>query len=110
MDHNIDWEEHWGNIFKPVHIIGWWNETDSYVDGYIFIMEYITDTQNPGSEYMYIRNRNVYYEWVRMCHWTVLLIKINTFNLITPIFTVSCNGFTCIITVSLLNTCSNEQT
>ena len=53
-------------------------------------------------------NINVDYEWVIMCHWTVLLIKINTFNMITPIFTVACKKCPCIRTVTLLNTRSNE--
>ena len=55
-------------------------------------------------------NSNVDSEWVRMCHWTVRLIRINNFNLRTPIFTVACNKFPYIITFTLLNTRSNEWT
>ena len=43
-----------------------------------------------------------------MCHWTVGLIKSNTLNMITPIFTLDCNKCLCIITVVFLNTWSNE--
>ena len=57
---------------------------------------------------MHIRDINVDSEWSIICHWTVGLIKINTFNIITPIWTVVCNNFTFIITVAFLNTCSNE--
>ena len=57
---------------------------------------------------MHNRDSNVYSEWVRMCHWTVWLIKINTFNLGIPICKVARNTFPCIITVTFLNTRSNE--
>ena len=63
---------------------------------------------NPGSESMHSRNINADYEWVRMFHWTVLLIKINTFNLKAPICTVVGNKFMCIITVTFLNNSINE--
>ena len=55
-------------------------------------------------------NRNVDSEWVSMCQQTVLLIKINTLNLRTPICTVACNKFPCIITVTFLTPRSNEWT
>ena len=60
---------------KPVYIIGWWNETDSFMNGKTCIMEYITTIQNIGSESMHICNINVDSEGVGMCHWTVGLIK-----------------------------------
>ena len=44
-----------------------------------------------------------------MCHWTVGLIKINTLNLITPIYTVACNKCPSIETVSSFNTCINDR-
>ena len=34
----------------------------------------------------------------------------NTFNMVTAIFTVACNKFTCIITVVLRNNWSNDLT
>ena len=57
---------------------------------------------------MHSHNINVYYERVRLWHWTIGLIRINTFNLRAPIFTVAYNNFPCIITVTLLNTRRNE--
>ena len=53
---------------------------------------------------MHSRDSNVDPERVRMCHWVVGLIKINTLIMGTPIFTVARNNFPCIITVTLLNT------
>ena len=88
----------------------WWTYTDSFICGKILIMECIACIQNTGSDSMYSRNINVYYEGFRMCHWTVGLIKINTFNMITPICTVACNKFPCIRTVTFLNTRRNEWT
>ena len=75
--------------FKQLYIIGWRTDIDSIMNGNIFILKCINDIQNPGSESMHIRNRNVDYEEVRICHWTIGLIKIDKLNLITPIFTVS---------------------
>ena len=71
-------------------------------------MDWINDIQNTGSESMHIRNSNVDSEGVSMCHWTLGLIKINTLNIMTPIFTVVCNKCTCIIKISFLNNCRNE--
>ena len=71
-------------------------------------MECITDIQNPVSESMHSRYINVDSEGVIMCHWTVGMIKTNTLNLRTPIFTVVCDKSTCIIAVYFLNTWSNE--
>ena len=59
---------------------------------------------------MYRCEINVESEWGSMCHWTVLFIKINTFNLRNPICTVACNKFISIRTVTFLNTISNEWT
>ena len=59
---------------------------------------------------MHSRDRNVDPEWVIMYHWTVWLIKINTFNLGTPIWTVSRNKFLWIRTVTFLNTSRNDRT
>ena len=56
------------------------------------------------------RNRNVDYEGVSMCHWNVGLIKVNTLNMITPIYTVECNKCTYIRTFNFFNTSSNEWT
>ena len=65
-------------------------------------MELITDIQNHVSESIHSYDTNFDSEGVIMCHWTVGLIKINTFNLKTPIYTVACNTFPCIRTVALL--------
>ena len=73
-------------------------------------MEFITDTKSPGNKSMHSRDSNVDYEGFRMCHWTVIPIKINTLNLRNPICTVACKKFPCIRTVTLLNTWSNEWT
>ena len=101
-----------GNIgvifFKLVQIIGWWTETDSYMNGEICILEQINDTQNPGREYMNSHDSNVDSEGVKMCHWTIGLIKINTLNMRTHIYTVAINKFTFTTTVALLDTCINE--
>ena len=97
-------------FFKPVYIIGWWTDTNSFINVHICILECIIDIQNPGSESIHIRDSNVYNEVFRMCHWTVVLIKINALNLRNPIFTVACNFCTCIKTVTFLNTWSNEWT
>ena len=56
-------------------------------------MEYITDIQNHVSYYIHSRDINIYSEGVSMCHGIVELIKINTFNLRTPIFKVACNKY-----------------
>ena len=97
-------------FFKKVQIIGWWNDTVSFVNVDICILEIITDIQNTARDSMHIHNINVDSEGVIMCHGTVGLRKINTLNLITPIFTVVCNKFPCIITVTFLNTWRNELT
>ena len=91
-----------------VHIIGWWTDIESFINGNVCILKCITDIENTCSDSMHICDSNVDSEWVRMCHWNVGLIKINTFNMITPIFTVACNKFPCIRTVTFLNTRSNE--
>ena len=78
------------------------------MNGNICILKYINNISNPGSDSMHICNRNVYYEWVSMLHWTLWLIKINTFNLRTPMCKVACNKFPFIRTVTLLNTRRNE--
>ena len=96
--------------FKLVHIIVWWTNTDSLINGDIFILECIIDILNPGSNSMHSRNRNVDSEGVNMCHWTVRPIKTNTLNVRTPIFKVACNKFPYITTVVLLNTWINEWT
>ena len=49
---------------KPVYIIGWWTDTYSFMNGNICVLKFITDVQNPGSESMYSRDSNVYYEGV----------------------------------------------
>ena len=58
---------------------------------------------------MHSHDRNVDSELVSMCHWTVGLIKINTLTMRTPICTVACNEFPCIITVAFLNNWINER-
>ena len=95
---------------KPVYIIGCWNDTYSFMNGNICILKCITGIQNPGSLSMHSLDSNFYSEWVRMFHRTVWLVIINTFNLRTNIFTVECNKFLCIITVTFLNTRINEWT
>ena len=52
-------------------------------------MEFNSDIQNTISESMHSRDINVDSEGVIMFHWTVGLIKINTLNLRTPIYTVT---------------------
>ena len=95
-------------FIKPVHIIGWWADTDSFINGNICILGCITDIQSPGSESMQSRDINSDYDRVRMYHWIVGLIKINTFNTKSPIFTVVCNKFPFTITLSLLNNWINN--
>ena len=80
------------------------------MNGNICILKCVTDILNPGSESMNIRDNNVGSEWVSMCHWSVGLIKINIFNLKTPICTVAGNKFPYIRTVTLLNTRIHEWT
>ena len=75
--------------FKPVQIIGWWNKKDSFTNANICIMEIINDIQNPVRKSMHIHNSNVYYEGFRMRHGTIGLIKINTLNMRTLIYTVA---------------------
>ena len=64
--------------------------------------------QDPGSESMHSRDRNVDSEEVRMSHRTIGLIKINTLNLRTPICTLTYKNIPCIITFTFLNTWINE--
>ena len=103
-------------IFKPLHIIGLWADTNSLMNCSLGVMEIITDIQNPYSESMHNCDSNVDLELTIMWYWTIRLIKVNGLNLITPIFIVKWNkfpcirGFRCIITVDLLDTCSNEKT
>ena len=42
---------------------------DYFMNGKFFILEWITDIQNTGSEYMHICDRNVDSEGLIMCHW-----------------------------------------
>ena len=46
-------------FFKPVQIIGWWNDTESFMIRNLFILESITDIQNYGSESIHIRYINI---------------------------------------------------
>ena len=94
--------------FKPFYIIGWWTDTEYFINGNIFVLKYITDIQNPGSESIHICNINFDPELFCMCYWTLGLIDINNFNLRTPICIVSCKMFSCIRTVTWFNTRSNE--
>ena len=110
MKRRLNWEEHWGNIFKLVFEIGWGTDTEFFMNGDICIMEWITDIQNTSSYCMHIRNSNVDYEGVRISHWNEGLIKINYLNLITFICTVAPNKISCTRTVAFLNNCSNEWT
>ena len=52
-------------------MIGWWNDTDSFMDENICILELINDIQNPSSEFIQRHDRNVGSEGFRMCHCTV---------------------------------------
>ena len=108
MYHHLNWEENATRMIQKFHIIGWWTDTDHFMNGNICILECITEIQNHGSEFMHSLNRNVDSEVLIMCHGTVVLIKINTLNMRTPICTVVCNDFPCIITVALLNNRRNE--
>ena len=58
------------------------------MNGNIFILECITDNQNPGSESMHICDRTVDSEILIMLHGSVELIKINNLDMITTILTV----------------------
>ena len=95
-------------FFKSVQIIWWYTDTDSLINGKIDFWESITDIQNHGNESIHSPNINVDSEGSIMCHRTVVMIKINTFNIITPICTLACNEFSFIITISFLNTRCNE--
>ena len=79
---------------KPFKIVWWWIDTDSFMNGNIFILEFITDIQNPGSESMHSRDSNVYSEGFIVCHWTIGLTKINTLNMRTHMCTVTRNKCT----------------
>ena len=59
---------------------------------------------------MHIRDSNVDSKWISMFDWTLLLIKIKTFNLRTPICTVAYRKCLCTRTVIFLNTIINEWT
>ena len=59
----------------------WWTDIEYLMNGKGCIMEFITDIQNPLSEFMHIRYINVDYEGVKMCHRNVGMIKINTLNM-----------------------------
>ena len=75
--------------FEPVEIIEWLTDTEYFMNGNIFIMKYISDIHNPGSESIHNHNSNDDYEGVRICYWTVGLIKTNNFNMRTTIYTVA---------------------
>ena len=45
--------------FNPVQIIRWWTDTDSSMNGNIYIMKFITDIQNTVTEYIHSRDSNV---------------------------------------------------
>ena len=74
----------------------------------MFILKIITNILHPVSEYMQRCNSNIDSELVSMCHWTVCLIKFDTFNLKNIIWTVQSDRCPCIRTVTLLNTRSKE--
>ena len=95
-------------FFKSVQIIGWCIDTESFVDNNICILEFITNVQNTIIESMHSRNSNVDSEVVSILHIIVELIRINTLNMITHIFTLACNTFPSIIAVPFLNTLINE--
>ena len=72
------------------------------VDWHRLFHECIAGIWNPGSEFMHSRDSNVDSERVIICQWTVGFIKINTFNLRAPIWTVAWNKIPFIITVTFL--------
>ena len=78
-------------FFKQVHIIGWWTDTYSFMNGNIFILEHIADIQNPGRGYIQSCYSNIDSEIVSMLHWTIGAIKVNALNMIAPICTVGYN-------------------
>ena len=45
-----------------------------------------------------------------MCYWNIIWIKVNALDLRTTICKVTCNEFTLITVVSLLDTWKNERT
>ena len=63
------------------------------MNGYICILEIITDIKNPGSKSMHRCDRNVDSEVSRMCNGTVGIIKTNNLNIRTPICTVAETNF-----------------
>ena len=94
--------------FKTVQIIGRCTDTDSFMNEYFCILKIVDDMENPDWESILICDINVGSEGVIICNYIVGLIKINTLNMRTLIFTVACNEFPLIITVAFLNTCSND--
>ena len=84
-----------------------WTDTNYFMNWKTCVLESITDIQYPCSECMYSRYRNVDTEWIIMCYWNIILIKLNALDLITTIFEVTCKKITCIRTVTFLNTCTN---
>ena len=73
-------------IFKLVKIIGWWTDTGYLMNWSICVIESITDIQYPFSESMHIIYSNVYPEWISMCYWTIILIKVSSLDLRTPMW------------------------
>ena len=84
--------------------MGWWTDIDYLMNGYIYILEWSTEIQIYDSEPMHSHDSTLDSEGVIMFQWNLGLIKINTLNLRTHIYTVTCHKSKCIKTVAFLNT------
>ena len=101
-----------GNIrviyFKPIQIIGWWNDKQSFINWNICIMEIITNIQYPCSNYIHRCYKSFDPELISMWYWNIRLIKINDLDMRTSICRALCKKIPCIITVTFLDTWINE--
>ena len=61
-------------FFKPVQLIGLWDNTKYFMNWNIHIFEGISNIHNSVGEYMHSFYSNVYYEWIYMFHWNIRLI------------------------------------
>ena len=83
-----------GNIrviyFKPIQIIGWWNDKQSFINWNICIMEIITNIQYPCSNYIHRCYKSFDPELISMWYWNIRLIKINDLDMRTSICRALC--------------------
>ena len=108
-DSNSNWEELWGKNFQTSldkSVVDW---NKIFLNSNICVLEIITDIQYSWSESTHSDYRNVDTGGVIILYWNIWFIKVNALDTRTPTFTVSCNKFTCIRTVTFLNTCGKER-